>query len=711
MIGSRVRLGLPPILALLLVVGLSACNSAAPGPTPPPGDAVKTALNKLGVATNATTSRKSPTGGTLPSGYAPLGTTVAYSNPPKNSNQSATNPKTEVLLVGPTGPSSNPANLISIDGATVPGSTPNYGTPTVLQSFDTTDYPWADAGSSSPSATVDANAQTLRSVASGDLDGDGIDEIVMGGPTQFETSCNAYGQIVVALDDAEHNFTQLGAYYEPNAAFAYCDWSNANTGNKNQWKVYFAFINTVDLTGNGVPSIMANQFLYDYSPSCPTGLCPRLDSSNNAMKLPDTTFMNPAGVNDYAGSLTPTRADVAVGDVTGDGRQNVLIYEQWHNQVEVWGQSQDTNVGTDGWDQLSSIPTTTYLAWNHVEPILVPVETEPSGPIMKYVAGSHRLVYTQPIVVAALAAAPCEKGIHQNLSACVTTFGQSTSSGGGTSASVSVTAGVTVGVEAEVDVPFVGTFTSQWTNTMSTTATRSISTSYTVTKTVTYSTGSMQDGVIFTTIPEDQYTYKIVSATNASLVDKLVVVSLPRQPITLIAERSFYNSAVAPIPEHTFSDGRPPSTAPKIDSTVFQHTIGDVTSYPTASQKDSLLSQYPDTTNLEKGPQTVGEGTSSSTQLSIDVSNQISESNTLALDYNFDFQTTGEGHVFGFNVGYGTSAGLTVTSGTSTTYTGTVGSIDAADYSANYYQFGLFTYVQPVNGQQIEVVNYWTTPQ
>jgi hypothetical protein len=93
------------------------------------------------------------------------------------------------------------------------------------------------------------------------------------------------------------------------------------------------------------------------------------------------------------------------------------------------------------------------------------------------------------------------------------------------------------------------------------------------------------------------------------------------------------------------------------------------------------------------------------------VSNQISKSNTLALDYNFDFQTTGEGYVFGFNVGYGTSAGLTVTSGTSTTYTGTVGSIDAADYSANYYQFGLFTYVRPVNGQQIEVVNYWTTPQ
>ncbi|MEJ2289880.1 MAG: hypothetical protein P8Y02_14815 [Deinococcales bacterium] len=63
------------------------------------------------------------------------------------------------------------------------------------------------------------------------------------------------------------------------------------------------------------------------------------------------------------------------------------------------------------------------------------------------------------------------------------------------------------------------------------------------------------------------------------------------------------------------------------------------------------------------------------------------------------------------NVGYGSSAGLTVTSGSSTTDVGTVGSIDAADYSANDYDFGLFTYVQPIDGQEVEVVNYWTVPQ
>lgn len=525
-------------------------------------------------------------------------------------------------------------------------------------------------------------------ISLGDIDGDGVNEVVMGGPTNFADQCNSgYGQIVTALDDAAHTFATLGSIYEPQAAF-----SNCGNYAYNPWKVYFTFVNTLDLTGSGVYTIAANQFLYDYLPSsstCTTGLCPRTDSGGTVMRLPDASYI----AGDAGVTLSPTHASVAVGDVTADGRQNLLVDVQWHPEVQVWGQSQVSAVGVDGWAQLSSIPTDYYNDQANVRPILVPTQTEPGGPVLKYSDGSYKLVFTQPIVIAALAAAPCQQSIDQNVSACVTTFGQGTSSGGGTSVSVSVTAGVTVGVEEEAAVPFVGTFKAQEKASISATATATVAHSYNVTKTVTYATGSMQDGVIFTTVPYDQYTYTIVSAADPNLVGKLVVVSLPRTPITLIAERSFYNAAV-------------PDGALKIDARVFQHTVGDVASYPSASQEASLMTQYG---GIDNGPKTVGEGTGS-TQLSIAVSNEISQTGTLAMQYDYSFETSGEGFVFGFNVGYGASASLTVTSGTSTTYTGTVGSISPTDFAANYYDFGLFTYVQPIDGQKIEVVNYWTTP-
>lgn len=50
-----------------------------------------------------------------------------------------------------------------------------------------------------------------------------------------------------------------------------------------------------------------------------------------------------------------------------------------------------------------------------------------------------------------------------------------------------------------------------------------------------------------------------------------------------------------------------------------------------------------------------------------------------------------------------------MTSGSSTTYTGVAGAIDAAHFAANRFSFGLFTYVHrdPLTGREFEVLNYW----
>lgn len=512
----------------------------------------------------------------------------------------------------------------------------------------------------------------VADISLGDIDGDGLNEIVMGGPTSFSNNCGSYGQVVTALDDKAHGFQVLGSAYTSGITFASCNSSS----------VYFTFVKTLDLNGSGRDSIVANQYVYDYSPACSTGLCAQKDSTGAALKVPDSVFFTSA---DAGAVLSPTHAAVAVGDVTGDGRQNLLMYVQWHNSVAVYG------IPAGGaWGPMASIPTASGTTAGALRPHLVTTRSEPSGPVLRYVPGSYKLVFTQPIVVAALAAPPCGANIGQNTSACVTTFGKSTTTGATVSTSVSVTAGVTVGFEEQENVPWVGDYTESETFSMQESATFATSAAYTLTKAVTYSTGSMKDGVVFTTIPFDQYTYKVVSAADPTLVGKLVVVSVPRTPIMLLADRSFYNASVPP-------------GAMKIDSHVFTHKVGDISSYPTFSQVTKIIGEYGGT---YYGPKSVSEG-SGSTQLSIAVGSQVSSSTSLGIQYTDSFQATGQGYVDGMQVGYGATASLQISSGQTTTYTGTVGNIDSADFAAHQYQFGMFTYAQPLDGQKFDVVNYW----
>ena len=78
--------------------------------------------------------------------------------------------------------------------------------------------------------------------------------------------------------------------------------------------------------------------------------------------------------------------------------------------------------------------------------------------------------------------------------------------------------------------------------TLSAEATRTQGTAYTLTQRVEHTTGPIEDGVLFTTVPVDQYTYIIVSHPNPELVGGEAVVSLPRDPITALTTRDFLQS-------------------------------------------------------------------------------------------------------------------------------------------------------------------------
>ena len=144
--------------------------------------------------------------------------------------------------------------------------------------------------------------------------------------------------------------------------------------------------------------------------------------------------------------------------------------------------------------------------------------------------------------------------------------------------------------------------------------------------------------------------------------------------------------------------------SPQIDMDVFQHVIGDTSTYPTAGRKNSLLGSN---NGLQVGPLGVPQG-GGSTTLVLDVGTEVSNGGALAVDYERSMMATAGGVLGGVSVGVNSENSWQITSGMSTTYTGQVGGIPAGSFAANQYQFGLFTYVhRDRTGVQYQVVNYW----
>jgi hypothetical protein len=537
------------------------------------------------------------------------------------------------------------------------------------------------------SGSVQANVGGIVAAAAADIklanvDGDGLDEVILAGATNLAWSCgDDFRALLIALDDKTNDFVQLGATVE--------DLFYQNCPAFNSWKRFFVFLTTPDLDGDGVHEIVANQLVFDnFVNAAPFT---KLDG----VQLPFTAFLdtNP----DPGQRMSLATMEMIAADVTGDGRQNVLLYHQNRTTMPVWGISAVSSIGVNGWAQLSeiAIPGTTN-SQGTARPILVPANVDADGPVLKYGAGSHQVVFTEPLIIAALAAPPCQLGIEQNHSACVTRFGQGTSTTIDGTLTVSIRASATVGVEAGVNVPFLGDVGVTFRNTVTAKASVWAGAAYTVEKTVTYTTGPLEDAVVFTSIPYDIYRYDIVSHPDPELVGKQVVIRLPREPVTMIAELGFFNDAL-------------PSGVTPIGSNVFDHTPGDLSTYPSVSRKESLRSQFGGPLGLgflEDGPIGAGVGTGN-TEAVIRVSNEISAGGSLGIEYEKSVEATAGVGIAGFSVGYGVDAALTVTSGSSTSYTGIVGSITGSDATANAYSWGMFTYVQGVDGQRFEVINFW----
>ena len=535
----------------------------------------------------------------------------------------------------------------------------------------------------------------------GDVDGDNLDELVFGGLTSFDPNgvCD-YNYLLIVLDDLVRNNVPLGASeHQPNI-------HGSCSGTPGELR--YVQVNTADLDGDGLAEIQANELIFeDFSGFPPwTAL---LDGNSEVATIPDDSlFADNAG---FTGRFSALNSSMVAGDLTADKRQDIAFYSQSTNKLEVWGLSDGGPDGSGGvidanqWRMLKSIAIDDPASADDLRPVLLPVNVNHDSTAISFDTGKHEVIFTEPVLIAALAAAPCfsDEALGQNLDACRTAYGTADSTTVALENTTTISAGVVVGFETEESAGSGVLNTKvagfEAVGSVKLHASFSLSAAYSLTERVVYTTGPVEDTVIFTSIPYDVYTYTVTSNPDPEKIGGKIIVAMPRSPVTLQVERDFYNANVV-------HDG------PKIDSSVFTHTAGNPRSYPGASAKDTLVNRYsgflPTEWAYDIGPESVGQGGGDTTQ-EINIAFEKGVGVAVGVEAEFETKATLGKVVVGFTVGVSNETSLQITHGEESTYTGTVANLSSSGFADEAYDWGLFTYAidDHASGQEFEVINYW----
>jgi len=517
-------------------------------------------------------------------------------------------------------------------------------------------------------------------IALGDIDGDGLDEVVIGGLLEFTyDECRPIAHMAQVLDDAAHGLEELGRRRFFDNWWRETCINDASSPNLTR----FVHVNTVDLSGEGADEIQMNQIVFGDWREGPNW--------EVAYEIPDEK-LGPDNGFDRNVTYGRSTSSIVAADVIGLGgdptlaaadgsREQLVLFAQWTGEVSVWGVDALTQ---NGWSELATIATQPDNRDTAVHPIVVPADVEPDGPVLRYSEASYEFVFSEPLVIAALAAAPCQFGIGQNVDDCNTVYGTETSDTVATDQVISTTVASSWGAEIPIvdDVLNIGVQQE-----LETTTAELTGSAYELSRSISYTTGGAEDAVVFMTVPLDLYTYTIVShPDDESLEGTTVTVGLPRDPIETIVTLETYNASMRD---------------PELRVDVFEHAPGDICSYPT---RNSLLRLG---SRLTSQVGSVGQG-GGSVSVGIRFAEQSQEAEGLAVDFTTSVETNGGGVIGGVSVGAGREKTVTITHGEATTYEGVVGSIaDADEWAAWQYDFGLVVHTHREPGRQFEVLEYW----
>ena len=379
---------------------------------------------------------------------------------------------------------------------------------------------------------------------------------------------------------------------------------------------------------------------------------------------------------------------VAVADIYGTGQQAILAI--WDgNSPNKGSEDNPTNLmrivkddaGKWVWEPIA---TGEYaIANTQQDGLLTAANIDHDSPVVEFVG--HSLQFTNPQVIAVLASPPTFSSPLGNSGTTsmttTTTDGSSSSNTFGTSSGFSV-AYKSPDEALGVPIPSAG-FKSSIEASLDHTATTSVATY----STIEYKSGVSDDFVVFMITPVDVYWYRSINADPIATPATLSI-NLPRKPVIRQQGRTTYNQIV------------PPELA--IDSSILNHTIGDPTSYPTAhvcgNCTQPLVSGL---VNLSAGDGGVANPGVGST-----IGNGYGQTETLSLGFE---QSVGyAGFEYTNSVGFTTGLTTEVSHSVDTSFMSNVTALPAG--SSRGYSFGMFVYddLASLPDNPFTVVNYWT---
>ncbi len=544
----------------------------------------------------------------------------------------------------------------------------------------------------------------VASITTGDINGDGSEELVFGALEAVVASCAAtsadldpHAEYFLAAYGGRHNGFAPIAATSTKVAVPHC---NFESGDR-PFTMRHVQINVLDFNNDNHANVQFNEFVLNGVPErlWHTGVIAHIDDPRLIYGFRSTGHLY----------FDRSESAIAVSDQTGDGVQNIIglfanvadSTDSVHFSVYEWDPDSD-----NGYRVATRIAIESE-DWGNRNPLIVPMDVNNDRIAQYRYTGEYYYDITEPIVLAAIAAPPCRRNVGQD--ACFSSWGSAISSNIGREFSVKVFGSVGFGVGAAGLGAHVESMV-----TLSASAALVTSESYELAKSQTFSTGPWEDGVVFTSVPMDRYYYELIRDNTGEIgsIGDRIEFRLPRDPGLRIVDRVYYNDNVV---EGTVL----------IEENVFRHTPGNISSYPDATEKSSILDAQQDLVRqrrvelvrldafdfapavrgAEVGPVYVGQG-GGFTELALEYTETVGQANALTASASFDIKTIA-GAAASFSVGVEAGRTMSVSHGDRALFSGSVDSIHADYYAENRYAFGLFVYLQTLDDREMEVINFW----
>lgn len=541
-------------------------------------------------------------------------------------------------------------------------------------------------------------------IAMGDIDGDGLDEIVCGhsfGKDDFDT-CDVW-----IFDDYDHSFNLI---WSDNLYF-----ENLSRGT----------IEDVDLACGDFDGDRKDEIAYT---ACIW----------NGMKLEGALLIIDDSIGFSYGEIAEfqivapedewvARMPVACGDIDGDGRDeiglvrsfyfttpgDVFIYEynlsiadyklknsfDWDFPDFIFTMG---DVDCDGLAELvfsgrhgNHVVDDANHGFTHImnRPLgalglVVCGDFDGDGMRVKY-SGESWLNTAPPGVIAVLAGPPVYHGIQQNYDWSWTAFGKSASISTTETEEVGVRSSSTISFEQTFDIEFFEAFSFSWSRTIGKEMARTKTATITQEKTISYSSGCWLDSIIYHLTDYNCYKYQITyHPFNSSIIGQYITIDVPTPPTILKTSLDYFE-------EHYNQS---------IRAETFNHTLGQPWTYPTRNETANFASEW-----LDSGdPISVGQGTGNNlVNIKIEEMTGSGFSLTKFSDYSIGASVCG----LGYSTSRGTSdtKGYEISIGETCIYEGSIGDIKNHDrFDQLQYSIGLFIYyVTHPDGFTYQVINYY----